>query len=330
LYFSAAFIGLAFARNGWFVLAPMVIIASVVVLPVAIRTRRLLRAGYSLEDIRSALRLHWARRREELAYEHVESSRFMDKALWAAAGVGWATVAIAAAFRGAGMARLGVMTLGTFVGAIATLLGLIDLSKRRRVAKAGDYSLKFWNSKWGERMVRLAGTRLRGVVAAPAAPQLTELAIGRASEALYQALPKTVRRNLRELPATVRLLEADAHKLRDQIEQVERSVAELGNDRGSASSRTLAAAPGEGRSVLDNRERMIEQLSATRDAARTRLASTIAALENIRLGLLRVQLGAAPQESVTAALQAAQRVADDVDRVVAADAEVSKALSRRP
>src|SRR5205807_2027308 len=119
-------------------------------------------------------------------------------------------------------------------------------------------------------------------------------------------------------------------KLRDQIEHLDRHLLDLGNDGRAAGSRSLAAAPAQDRSVSDERGKVVAELTSTRDVARARLASTIAALENIRLGLLRVQLGAAPQESVTAALQAAQRVADDVDRVVAADADVAKALSHTP
>jgi hypothetical protein len=55
----------------------------------------------------------------------------------------------------------------------------------------------------------------------------------------------------------------------------------------------------------------------------------VAALENIRLGLMRLQLGGAPVASVTTAIEAAQRLGEDVARAIAADVEVSALLKRR-
>jgi hypothetical protein len=59
------------------------------------------------------------------------------------------------------------------------------------------------------------------------------------------------------------------------------------------------------------------------------LAATVASLENVRLGLLRLQLGNVQVESVTAALEAAQRIADDVGRHVDAESELAAMLARK-
>jgi hypothetical protein len=74
---------------------------------------------------------------------------------------------------------------------------------------------------------------------------------------------------------------------------------------------------GGGEALARQRESVASELAAMRDAAGKRLATTVAALENIRLDLLRLQAGAGSVESLTAALEAARRVGDEVDATVA-------------
>jgi hypothetical protein len=223
----------------------------------------------------------------------------------------------------------GIGAVGAMVGTGASLLGVFNILRRRRTVRAGSLIMRAWNSKWAERLVKLARTGLKNIALAPAAPQLTEVALGRATDALFLALPATVRRDLRDLPPTVRSLEADALKLRAQLEQLERSLAELGVASGRPASRTLADSADQGRAVGDERHRVIGELTATRDLAKGRLAASVAALENIRLGLMRLQFGDAPVASVTTAIEAAQRVGEEIGRAAAAEAEVSALLKRR-
>jgi hypothetical protein len=63
--------------------------------------------------------------------------------------------------------------------------------------------------------------------------------------------------------------------------------------------------------------------------AAERLATTVAALESIRLDLLRLQMGAAGLESVTASLEAARGIGDRIAESLAAQAAV-EALLRTP
>jgi hypothetical protein len=71
-------------------------------------------------------------------------------------------------------------------------------------------------------------------------------------------------------------------------------------------------------------------LRDARDLAADRLAQTIAALESIRLDLLRLQLGSVGVESVTASLAAAQRVGTQIAIVVEAQDEVERLLQTDP
>ena len=63
--------------------------------------------------------------------------------------------------------------------------------------------------------------------------------------------------------------------------------------------------------------------------ATDRLASVVTALETIRLGLLRLQLGAAPLASVTEAIESATRLAEEMQIAAQAEREVSAAI-RKP
>jgi hypothetical protein len=315
------------AMNPWFGLLPLTIVGSAVVLPVTGRTRRVLKAGYGLEDLRSSIRQHWTRRREEQIYEDVESSRGARYAIWGTSALGWLAVVIGAtltAMPGQEILMLG----GGVVGATTAALAAIDAVRRRQVGRVGSMSLRFWNGKWGERVVALARVGLKQVAAQPVAPQLTELAIGRATDVLYEGLPTAIKRNLGDLPATVRRLEADAHAMREQIDRLDTHKVQMERDAVGA-SRALAASAELG-SVNEGRDRIAGDLASSLEMARARLAATVAALENIRLGLLRLQLGTAPVASVTSALEAAKRVADQVGRVADATEEVTATLKSPP
>ena len=74
------------------------------------------------------------------------------------------------------------------------------------------------------------------------------------------------------------------------------------------------------------RARVADELRGTRQLAAERLATTVAALENIRLDLLRLQMGSAGLESVTASLDAARRVGDQIAESIAAQAAVEQLL----
>ena len=69
-------------------------------------------------------------------------------------------------------------------------------------------------------------------------------------------------------------------------------------------------------------------LRATRGAAQQRLADAVAALEAIRLNLLRLCAGGGSVDSLTADLSAARDVGAEVDRLLAGHEEVAALLAR--
>jgi serine/threonine-protein kinase len=70
-------------------------------------------------------------------------------------------------------------------------------------------------------------------------------------------------------------------------------------------------------------------LAARRDAAAARLARTVAALEGIRLDLLRLHAGAGDTAPLTTLIDAARLVGEDLARLADAEREVDDAIAPR-
>jgi len=87
---------------------------------------------------------------------------------------------------------------------------------------------------------------------------------------------------------------------------------------------------GAGTSLAEQREQVASDLRAARDAAGRRLATAVAALENIRLDLLRLQAGTGDVHSITGALDAARRLGTEIDVAVAERARAEGTLQSTP
>jgi recombinational DNA repair ATPase RecF len=71
-----------------------------------------------------------------------------------------------------------------------------------------------------------------------------------------------------------------------------------------------------------------EELIAARALASERLAATVGAIENIRLDLLRLQMGNSGIDSVTASLDAARQIGQQISESIDAQREVERLLRR--
>ncbi len=300
----------------WLFPLPLLSAAGLSYIPFFTRLRRVLRDGYVVDDLHAALKEHALLRSEEIEYERAQQSSSMltgMKLLFGGSvvsGLAFATLMQRTAPTDFAMAfRYGVglsISLSTLALSSVTLIG--DFVRLRLSAKAASLSISFWKSPWGVRLARVAGIGVK----APARPvlgmpMLTEIALGRATDLLFQALPNSSRRELAALPEVVRRLEADAGKLRGVMEDLDGQLIVFDRVADSLTS--------------EERARMADELRATRAQAAERLAATVAALENIRLDLLRLQMGSAGLESVTASLDAARRIGEQIgDSVMAQDA----------
>ncbi|MGH7654784.1 MAG: serine/threonine-protein kinase, partial [Gemmatimonadaceae bacterium] len=268
--------------------------------------RRLLLRGFTLADMRNALRTYVVQRREEIEIDPTFAPisegtlRFL-----AFAGLGTSAIATPVLINHVVMSSVAssVLALANVVsgviGVTCAIGAILSKPRSRWLRQFGQARLDFWNGKWGERLVRLASFGLkRGVLPPPMSPQHTEVALGHATYALFEALPKNLRRDLKAVPATVARLEADAGALRASLDALD-DLRGAGDD---------------------------PEVQQQREIAAERLATTVTALENIRLGLLRLQLGSAPVAQVTEALDAAAHIAYEIDLALGADDEIGDVL----
>ena len=317
LYFSAIVSGLAADHSLWLLGFIPLIVGGLYFVPAFIGARRVLRAGFGLDDMRVALRLHAERRAEEIVYQSQMWVSRRAALMVAGAGAVTAAASYAALMLAHPAVRPEMYLFGGVAAGIAiSAVGLVFATVRefgtRIQGRSDRRDLKFWNGKWGARFAKLAGMGQTARHGAPALAQHTEVALGRATDLLFEALPKAVRKELKDVPATVRRLETDAKSLRETLDALDDAIA--------AAQRVEADGGADPATV---------QMRTRREESSNRLAATVTALENIRLGLLRLQLGTAPATSVTEAIQAATRIGEEIDRVVAADEDVQRTLMRR-
>jgi hypothetical protein len=208
----------------------------------------------------------------------------------------------------------GIMVFFSLVGLTVSGVPLSgEFIRHRLSSRIASASITFWKGKWGARVAKLAGIGLKPAERPMLGmPVLTEIALGRATDHLFQALPKAARRELAALPETVRRLEGDASKLRESINALDDQLAAF--ERGGDALRDAS------------RSALAEELTASRTLSAERLAATVSALESIRLDLLRLQMGSAPIESVTATLEAAREIGDRIGESIAAQSEVERLL----
>ena len=168
--------------------------------------------------------------------------------------------------------------------------------------------------RFGHLLFRVAGIGIKQ--AAPAAPanQLTEAFLASAADQIFDRLPKEIRRRFEEVPAVIERLEAVAKGLRKREESLSRAVAEAAPE----------AAPRSG--LVAGRREAVGELETARDRARERLEDAVAALENLRLDLLRLHAGVGSPDDLTAALEKGREMGDAIDSELAGRSAVQVLL----
>jgi hypothetical protein len=280
-------------RQLLFFAAPWVVLAIARIF----ETRRALAAGYDLTDFRAAAMAEAVRKREEYAYDASASNL---------AGAVARRVAIGALVTVFGLALLegsGAISISNYImnrlaiglALIAAVSGVVGIVTPGRWSKRDvptDLASRFWKSSFGAWTAKVAGWGLgRRARAADAMHRATEVLLGDELEALYDGLPTELRRGLDDVPRTIKRLTATAESLRGQVE----------------AARALGEAA---------------------DREQARLMEAVAALETLRVGLLKLRAGTVSIEGFTTDLDAVQEVGDRVDRLVDARRELDRSLSR--
>ena len=286
--------------------------------------RRLLGSGYGYDDLIREHRGDIELRREELASQQGPPTwidRWARKLTYGGAALFMGMVGLIPFVPERIMDLIGL----PMVGGIMTLwgAGLVGAVRHQiRGAVPGESWFRFWKSRVGRWLFKLAGVRLGRVQSGGAPYRPTEMAIGMAADRLYEELPKDVRKSFKELPAVVRALERDAVKMRARVSELDGVLNSIENDEALGRSGTAAAAPGVG----DKRASLADEVRTAQEAAEKRLSEVVAALETIRLELLRMHAGAGSVESMTVDLSSARELSEDIERVLEGGREVEKLL----
>src|SRR5262249_1758620 len=144
-------------------------------------------------------------------------------------------------------------------GSITSLVGsmisrLIPGKRLEGRDKSLDYRIKFYESRFGRFLFRLAGLGAKpAALPAGATQRATELAIGMAADQIFASLAKETKKELKELPLLVRRLEAEAGGMRARVEELNAMIAGVGD---------VSVAHAE-----SQRERLRGELEAKRDQA---------------------------------------------------------------
>jgi serine/threonine-protein kinase len=276
-----------------------------------------LSAGYTLRDLRAALSAWQQERREELAFERdaVVSrwgrvARWLTYAFWGATGV--AVLYVPQRFAAL---LIGLCVSGLVISfSVTNAMGVSLISKRVRPKLIGAVRSIIWNSRVGAWAAKLLTPRHRKAMA-DLDYRPTEMALGLAAEELFAALPKAYREHLSDLPKVVRVLEAHAAAARARVDEISAMMSVSGGE-----APVPIASP---------------ELVSARDAARRQLGQSVAALEAVRLDLLRLHGGVADLHPITTALDAARELGEALRRLDQAhrevdDAAVSFPLDLRP
>ena len=292
-------------------------VGGITLVPAAVliqRARRLLKAGFDHGDLEVAFKAELDRDREERGGQRLRPS-WLER-IFKSIGLG--------GFISAGLhltvvpLLAGVIVPEAVVTGVAVgmwgMTGALVLLQRRR-----DVDTEFWGKVWAGPIGRWLFRLARAVTPSRALPaslthRPTELALGMAAEQLYDSLPKDTRNQLRDLPDVLHRLEQDAQKMRARLEELQEALADV--DQRAIPDPAIAA----------RRDRIVADLTAERDLVQQRLKDAVAALETIRLNLLRLHAGTGTVQSLTTDLGLARDLARDIGTQVEAYREVESAL----
>lgn len=288
--------------------------AAGVTLPIGIvimRLRSVLKRGYRLSDIIAAIRTRQARAREEFLYEFGQTISVRERLMHGGSLALLATSALSILGWIFGVPKAVAVPIAVMAGYTGGIMMVVGNKWRRLRANKGALWSKFWQSKPAQVLARGAGFKLRERGAPTNRP--TELAIAMSAESLFGSFPKEMRASLGDVPGVLRSLEAHAQSARARIEELDAMVEQAQH------------APKAG--VSDERQaKLVFDLRADRARAETRLGEVVAALENVRLDLLRLHAGVGTPDGITQDLAAARALSDDAERLIAGVREVEASL----
>jgi serine/threonine-protein kinase len=286
--------------------------------------RQLLAAGHTHAELIAAFREDLHARRQEQVLEEGPRRGWLDRlasGLWfgglgsMAVGTTLAVLLDLNSVSSAVLSGVGLLTGGGFVAVMAGL-PIRAVRGGGPGGLPGSWWAKFWESRPGRGLFKLAGVGLKRIGVPEAPYRHTEVAIGMAADRLYRELPKATRKALPELPDVVARLERYAQEARGRVEE----LSELTEGLDVGGKQTAAE-------LDERRGELANDLADARGVAEARLRDAVTALETIRLDLLRMHAGTGTVEGITQDLSLAQDIVGDIERLLDGHAAVEQVLS---
>jgi len=277
--------------------------------------RRILKMGFRHEDVAPAFDAELEQAKEELAVERrpTRITAFFERwlgRLVKSSAIVWAAL-LAAVWSPLGyIAPWLANAVGFSWGISGTVMAVSAIALVAFKQRHSDVDTEFWARLWkgpiGKAAFAIAKRFVgRNAIATAMTHRATELSLGMAAEQLYEQLPKEQRQNLGDLPGVLRRLQEDAQSLRKRYEELQQTL----NEAGGGSSMPAFA-----------------DVRALRDSIHAKLGDAVAAMETIRLNLLRLHAGSVTVESLTTHLGLAADVSAEVERLIRGQDEVERAL----
>lgn len=273
------------------------------------KARRQFKAGHTLADLRTALQVAARERAETEALtkgdDDSRTHRWLQVGTIASAG--WLATMAGLLISGVVHERnmspvlmLAPIMSTMLFGAISNALDVQFIPTPIRKWWQTGIRERLWNSRAGEWLAKRLGAPEQSRSVGAGVFRATEAALGVAASELFAALPEAYRNELADLPAIVAALEAKAAGARAEIDVVA-ALAPMGS--------------------VD-----ADVLSTRRQVAAKQLSESVAALESVRLDLLRLHGGASNLQPLTTLIDAARLLGEDVSRLADAQEEVERGL----
>jgi hypothetical protein len=302
--------------------------AAVLSIDLVRRARELLREGFGADDVRRAFELERRAHAEEMRQLFDERRTTARRRTRRRA---WITLAIGILVRLALQMLFDSRTPGTTVAPWIALFVLTDVvnavsfvvalnASPRSERRFFRVAASLWRRRFTNGFFRLAGIGLGN------APDATRARANRLAPTarLVELIPASVTQRFPELRALVEGLERQQDALRVRETEIGRSLTEAGGERERPVSAVTpmavalhAPGPPTERTLHDRRAALLGEMRDALDEVRSRRAAIGAALENLRIQLLRVRAGIAAPDDLREEVDALRAVGEGAHSAMA-------------